>query len=281
MEISSGHILAIDWASDELPTLPSVAHQLFAVLSDDLGKISDLAGIISKDPTLSIRVLKVVNSVFYSSNIEVTSIKHAIVILGIKEITKIALSAVMSERFLTVSNEVHSYAASLWRHLLITAVIAQDLAPFGENDPDLYTLGLLHDIGWLVLMAQAPRVMIKLAEEENVTRQESERLWGVDHQLWGAKLLERWRLPEPFQITALRHHDPFIEIGPPDYLIRLSLADYLAHYMGAAVINKPEKEIDSRILDRLAIDNNALQEMKRDIRGQSDKFESLWRTLSF
>ena len=280
MGISSGHILAIDWASDELPTLPSVAHQLFAVLSDDMGKISDLAGIISKDPTLSIRVLRVANSIFYSSGIEVTSIKHATVILGINEITKIALSAIMAERFLTVSNEVRPYAASLWRHLLATAVIAQDLAPFGEDDPDLYTLGLLHDIGWLVLMTQAPRVMMKLVEEEDVTRQEAERLWGVDHQLWGAKLLEKWRLPEPFQIAALRHHDPFIEIGPPDYLIRLSLADHLAHHLGAAVINKPEKEIDIKILERLAIDDNAFQEMKRDIVGRSDRFKSLWRTLS-
>ncbi|UKL13394.1 MULTISPECIES: HDOD domain-containing protein [Dissulfurimicrobium] len=280
MARSCRQILTIDWAGEDLPTLPSVVHKLLAVASDDKKKISDLADIISRDPTMAIRVLKVVNNAFYSIGVEVTSIKHAISLLGFKEIVRITFGVVMSERFLTVAPEVRLYAEALWRHLIATAVIAQDLAPDGGEEADLYTLGLLHDIGWLVLMAQAPMVMIRLAEEEGTTRQEAEWLWGVDHQLWGARLAERWGLPEPFQIVALRHHDPFLELDPPDYLVRIALADYLVHYMGATVVNKPEKEIDPMVLGRLAICDDAFDEIKKSVKAKARGIEDLWRSMS-
>jgi HD-like signal output (HDOD) protein len=281
MEKSYRQILTIDWAGDDLPTLPSVIHRLLAAMGDDKQKITSLADIISQDPTMAIRVLKVANNAFYSIGVEVTSIRHAISLLGFSEIGRIAFGVVMSERFLTVAPEVRPYAEALWRHLIATAVIAQYLAPDEGEEVDLYTLGLLHDIGWLVLMTQAPMVMIKLVEEEGVTRQEAEWLWGVDHQLWGARLAEKWGLPEPFQIVALRHHDPFMELGPPDYLVRIALADYLAHYIGATVTNKPEKEIDSRVLGHLAISMDGLEEMKETAMAKTKEIKNLWQCLSF
>lgn len=280
MERSYKQILAIDWNDDGLPTLPSVINRLLAVIADENKKISDLADIISQDPTMTIRVLKVANNAFYSIGVEVTSIKHAISLLGLREIARIAFGVVMSERFLTVTPEVRPHAEALWRHLIATAVIAQDLLSSPEDEVDLYTLGLLHDIGWLVLMMQAPTIMIKIAEEDT-GQQESEWLWGVDHQLWGARLAERWKLPEPFQIVALRHHVPFMELTPPAYLVKIALADYLAHYIGAAVIKRPERKIDQKVLSYLNINKDTFEKIKEAAKAKTKDIENIWQNMSF
>jgi len=280
MEKSERDLLTIDWASQELPTLPSVAHRLLTMASDERRSSSELADLIGNDPTLAIRILKAVNSAFYSLNIEVTSVRHAIVLLGMNEVRRIALGSILAERFLTVAPAVRPQAEALWRHLLATAVLAEDLAPGGEEDPDLYTLGLLHDIGWLILLAQAPKVFVSMAKEEQRSMDDIERLWGVNHQLWGARLAEKWGLPEPFQIIALRHHKPLLEAQPPDYLLRVHLANHLAYVLGMKTLNTAEEQVQGSVLERLDLDESTFEEMKRAATADRDRINSLWRALS-
>jgi HD-like signal output (HDOD) protein len=273
-------LLTIDWTSKELPTLPSVAKRLVTIAVDDRNNVSELCDIIGQDPSLAIKVLRAANSAFYALRMEVTSIRHAIVLMGMSEVRRIALGSVLGERFMTVSQDVRPHAEALWQHLLATAVISQDLASGGEEDPDPYTLGLLHDIGWLILLAQAPKVFQTLAQEGNRTRQETEGLWGVDHQLWGARLAEKWGLPEPFQIVALRHHEPLEESQPPDYLLRVTLANYLVNYMGLKILSTPEEPITKKVLDWLSLDEDTLNEMKEAAVQERPRIEELWRALS-
>jgi HD-like signal output (HDOD) protein len=273
-------LLTIDWTSEELPTLPAVAKRLITMAVNDQSRVSELCDIIGQDPSIAIKVLRAANSAFYALRMEVTSIRHAIVLLGMSEVRRIALGSVLGERVMTVSQEVRPHAEALWQHLLATAVISQDLTPGGEEDPDLYTLGLLHDIGWLILLAQAPKVFQTLAEEGNRTRQETEKLWGVDHQLWGARLAEKWGLPEPFQIVALRHHEPLEENQPPEYLLRVTLANYLVNYMGLKILSTPEEPITRKVLDWLSLDEDTLNEMKEAAVQERPRIEELWRALS-
>lgn len=274
------NLLAIDWDSEELPTLPSIAYRLLGMVTSDEGDVSELSDMISQDPTLTLKVLQAANSAFYAVSMEVTSIKHAIVLLGMKEIRQIVLGTILAKRFLTVAPEVRPHARLLWQHLLTTAVLAQDLSQGVEQEPDLYTLGLLHDIGWLVLMAQVPRVFMSLAEERDMTRAEAESSWGVDHQLWGGKLAEKWGLPEPFQIVALRHHSPLMEHDPPDYLITITLANHLSNSMGIRMLNTPLEDMEDGVLERLSIDRETLCEMEKAAIKDRDRIETLCRILN-
>ncbi len=273
------NLLAIDWDSEELPTLPSIAYRLLDMVTSDESDVSELSDMISKDPTLTLKVLQAANSAFFAISMEVTSIKHAIVLLGMKEIRQIVLGTILAKRFLTVAPEVRPHARLLWQHLLTTAVLAQDLSRGVGQEPDLYTLGLLHDIGWLVLMDQAPRVFMSLAEERDMTRAEAESSWGVDHQLWGSKLAERWGLPEPFQIVALRHHSPLMEHDPPDYLIAITLANHLSNFMGIRMLNTPLEDMEDGVLKRLSLDRETLCEMEKAIIKDRVRIETLCRIL--
>ena len=274
----SKKLLAIDWASDELPMLPSIAYRLMSVIDSNKGNLTELSSIISQDPTLALKVLQVTNSAFYALGMEVTSIKHAIVLLGFKEVKRIAIGTVIANRFLTVASDVRPQAEALWRHMLATAVLAQDLVQGIDEDPDLYTLGLLHDIGWLILLAQAPKVFKSLIQERDYTRDELESLWDVDHQLWGAKLAEKWGLPEPFQVVAYRHHSPFIDFHPPKYLVTITLANYLANSTGIKILNGPQENIDD-VLEYLSINKETMKEMEAAAIGECDRIDEFCKIL--
>ncbi len=262
MESRRRRLIAIDWNSNELPTFPTVAYKLLAMVDDDRVGAADMAKLVEQDPSLALKLLKAVNSAFYALKAEVTSVRQAIVLLGMNEVRRIAIGSLLSERFFAVPSTVRRYAEALWRHTLATAILAQDFVSSGEDEPDPYTLGLLHDLGWLLLMVQGPDIFKAIAQEEDRTRQELEPAWGVDHQLWGAKLAERWELPEPFQVVAMHHHQPAIAMDPPRYLCIVHVANYLATVAGFNFLTTPLEPVAQEALDKLGIDGETLAEME-------------------
>ncbi len=263
MNQTEKRLIAIDWNSKELPTLPMVAYQLLALADDDRAGAGEMAKLVEQDPSLALKLLRAVNSAFYALKVEVTSVRQAIVLLGMEEVRRIAIGSLLSERFLAVSAGVRRYAEALWYHVLATAILAQDFVSSGDDEPDPYTLGLLHDIGWLLLLVQGPAVFKAIAQEEDRPRREIEPAWGVDHQLWGAKLAEHWELPEPFQVVALKHHDPEGELDPPRYLCIIHVANYLATSAGFNFLRTPPEPLSQRVLQILGIDEQTLEEMEK------------------
>ncbi len=270
------NLLAIDWNASELPTLPKVANCLLGILNKEDALIKDLADCIGKDPALATKVLKVANSAFYALRFEITSIHQAIVLLGFREIGRIALSYLLADRLLSVAPIAKYHAVSMWKHMTAVAVLAQEITPKDVMEPDVYTLGLLHDIGWLILVSQAPEVFVSICEEPGLNTMEMERLWGTDHCLWGAKLAEKWGLPEPFQIVSLHHHDPFQELEPPKYLLRIALADYAAKAVGITMLKIEQNELDGRILKALSFSDEWLADWVTKLQGNMGRFDAIW-----
>ncbi len=271
-EIKRQPLLPIDWNSSELPTMPSIAQKLITLLCQEEVETQQLCDLIASDPALTARLLQISNSALYSLSAEVTSIRQAVVLLGQQEVIQLAISSLLAKRLLTVPEAIKSHAEKLWKHLMTTAVLAQDFE-FDVEEPDLYTLSMLHDVGWLVLMSQAPTLFVSLFEDKGRTLNELEASWGVDHELWGAKLLEKWGLPEPFQITAYRHHHPFADTAPPKYLLIVSLANFLANSMGNCLLDTEEPEPSDALLERLGLDRQALYEMVQWAISEKDKID--------
>lgn len=270
------NLLAIDWNASELPTLPKVANRLLGILNNEDAFVRDMADCIDKDPALATKVLRAANSAFYAMRFEITSIHQAIVLLGFREIGRIALSSLLADRLLSVAPIAKPHAVSLWKHMTAVAVLAKEITPRDVMEPDAYTLGLLHDIGWLILVSQAPNVFVSMCEEPGLNTAEMERLWGTDHCLWGAKLSEKWGLPEPFQIVSLRHHDPFQEMEPPKYLLRIALADYAAKAMGICMLNTEQNELDDRVLNALSLSEAWLNDWLTRLQVNMGRFDAVW-----
>lgn len=274
-------IIPIDWNSNELPTMPSIAQRLITLLCQDEVETKELCDLIAQDPALTAKLLQILNSALYSLSAEVTSINQAVVLLGQQEVIQLAISSLLAKRLLTVSNTIRPHAERLWKHLMTTAVLAKDFEfDFDIQDPDLYTLSMLHDVGWLVLMTQAPTLFISIFEDKGRRLDELEACWGVDHALWGAKLLERWGLPEPFQITAYRHHNPFADAAPPKYLLIVSLANFLANSMGNNLLETLEDEPSDALLEKLGLDRQTFYEMLQWAISEKNNIDMKCRVLA-
>ncbi len=262
-------LLPIDWNSSELPTMPFIAYRLIEMLCKKDVETQELYELISQDPALTVKVLQICNSALYSFSSEVTSIKHAVVLLGQQEVIQLAVGSLLAKRFLTVSKELKTHADALWQHLLTTATLAKEFE-IDSEEPDLYTLGILHDVGWLVLMSQAPKVFLSMAGETGKGLDELEEAWGVDHELWGGKLLEKWNLPEPFQVVAFRHHNPLEDAAPTKYLLVIALANHLSNSMGCCVLNVNQAGLSTALLDALGLDQKAYAEMVKWAEGEKE-----------
>ena len=271
-------LLAIDWKSNGFPTLSGLAREVLALQGNDNINVPDLEKIIGRDPALTIKIMKVVNSSYYALNREVTSLRHAINLLGVAPVIQFALGAIIAQRFMTLSRKIEPYAKRLYRHCITTALFARDME-IDMQEPDPYTLGLLHDIGWMPLMAQAPDVFKAMFDDRQMVRKELEEAWGTDHQLWGAKLAEIWKLPEAFMLAAYRHHDPLRETDPPRYLIMITLAHHLADAAGQSLFLSDVEPLSPEIISKAGIDMETFLEMETAAVEEREKIEVMCRIM--
>ncbi len=272
-------LLSIDWANPSIPTIPTIAVKLMELLNSKDVSSKEVAELICQDPALTVKVLRAVNSAFYALNTEVTNIRHATVLLGASEVLKIAITSVLAERFLDVPASAKASAMKLWTHSVAVAVLSQDFDIEGVEEPDLYTLGLLHDIGWLLILSQIPDLYTELSKESEITFDELEKSWGVNHRAWGAKLSEIWELPEPFQVVSLKHHDPLDIVSPPDYLLFITLANHLAHKIGFAPLACDLESMDPWLLEKMRLDEEAYLEIEKAAFQEKEKIGAIVNQL--
>ncbi|MGQ9671125.1 MAG: HDOD domain-containing protein [Desulfosoma sp.] len=175
-----------------------------------------LAGVVSEDPGLTVQTLHLCNSPFYSLPVEVTSIDHAVRLLGLPTVCGIVMAAYLHNLMTRFSGE----GARIWltgarRHVLHVADCAQHLAVHGGLDlpkSQAWTLGLLHDMGKLVLAqldAETARAVEEFALVSGLPMVDAEwQLLGTDHAEVGSLLAQRWELPEIIADTVRWHHRP-------------------------------------------------------------------------
>lgn len=190
-----------------LPTLPAVAVKVLS-LEPNAGA-EDMAQIISKDASLSARILKVVNSPLYAPAFPVGSIKRAIAILGNRQARTLSLAFSL----VSLQNSRLDFSR-FWEHSLTTAVGTRQL--FETINPkqsgDGFTAGLLANLGAILLAGAKPvkyQEVLQLWQSKRQTIQTVEKaVFGFDHTALGATAAQRWGFPKSFLDVITHHHDP-------------------------------------------------------------------------
>ena len=195
-----------------LPSPPAIAVQILNTVQRDDASLQDLARIISADPALTAKLLRVANSSFYSLPNRITSIERALTVLGMNVIKNIALSFAITGDL--QGNEQGGFDFNyFWRRSVTSAVAAQLLtALLQRKDEDIFVTALLHDIGVLVLFlckgAEYSR-LFKERQTSGIPLVELERQkFGFDHQMVGATLIAAWGLPASIAEPMRYHHEP-------------------------------------------------------------------------
>ena len=200
---------------EDLPSPDFVVQRIVQVASNPNASAKEVSQVISTDPSLSSRILKIANSAYYGIPRKISILSEAVMILGFKTVRNLALSVFTYDRFFKKIDEKSPIDRKrLWRHFVVTAVIAETLAstvgyPVKE---ELFITGLLHDIGKIVYDVITPRILVsayEVASRMKKTFTDVESDLGIPHHgIIGAKLLEKWNFPDLIITTVENHHNP-------------------------------------------------------------------------
>lgn len=197
-----------------LITLPDVYLRINRLIDDPDSSIADIAAAVSQDPSFTVRLLRVANSALYTFPSSVDTVTRAVTIIGTSQLRSLALSLSVAKSFAGLPNELVSME-NFWRHSLLCALVARHLAKeMRRCDPDaLFTAGLLHDIGELVIFNRLPEQSVEVLQrvldsQDELPVYEAEReVLGFDHSDVGGELARQWNLPVLLQECIAYHHD--------------------------------------------------------------------------
>ncbi|MGO8766845.1 MAG: HDOD domain-containing protein [Limisphaerales bacterium] len=220
-------------ACPSLPSLSSINKALQGLLQAEQRYSSHISEIIRRDPSLTSRLLRLVNSVYYGLATPVNSIEEAVFYLGVRQIRQLTTVTPIIEDFQKLSRQCVFPWRQFWQHCIGTAILSHEVismaqTPMDESD---YVAGLVHDVGKIIMAWSFPDHFAEIHRQAETGKRdlvelENETL-GIDHGELGALYLERHRMPE-LMISAVRyHHQP--EKAPNDQLIVASvqIADLL------------------------------------------------------
>ena len=199
--------------SEKLPTLPGIAMKILELVRDKDTNLKEIANVLSTDPPLSAQVLKLINSPFYGVRTQVTSVPHAVSLLGLNTVKNLALSFSLLRDYRKGNKGGFDYT-SFWKQSLIGAIssklIAEKVIPsFAE---DAFFLGLIHNIGILALIQCMPQQYSLVLKEKDRTlcsyHEAENQILGFNHMEVGEYLIRTWGLPETFITPVLYHHNP-------------------------------------------------------------------------
>jgi len=198
-----------------IATLPEVTIKIIQLVENPDSTAQDLNKVISNDPALGARILKVVNSAFYGLPGQIGSINRAIVLLGLNAVKNIAIAASLAKLFRGGKISPTFDARDLWTNAIASATGTRLLAEkVGLGLPDeAFLAGLIHDIGILVeIQARRPKfieILDKLDADPNLTLRDAEmQVLGATHEQFGAALCKTWKFPASFAYVTGFHHHP-------------------------------------------------------------------------
>ncbi len=223
-------------------TLPHVSIRLTQLVADENTSIRDLEEIIRLDPTLVLRLLRMVNSPYYGLRRKVGSIAEAVTFLGIDNLRNIVVVEAMKDIFKTGREDERFSFRKLWFHSAVVAVCCQMVAErvFRQKGENAFLCGILHDIGLIAAAQVEPNLFFRIWEDptpdsSTLIAREKEVL-GTDHCSLGYQLTGEWKIATPVREGIKEHHNSDRSLSPSDLGGILQISEYLASRLDYAML---------------------------------------------
>ncbi|MEI6670108.1 MAG: response regulator [Acidobacteriota bacterium] len=242
-----------------LPSMPQVYHQIRAAVEQQDGSAAQVAFILKQDIAICAKVLQLVNSAFFRLYRSIVDVEEAVAYLGFDTIQRITLAVELFQQSRGVPGpRVHEVEA-LHKHGVLVGQIAAGLFADKRMKEDAFVVGLLHDIGKLVLVVGMPEHMDRAtleAQRSGCSLYEAEAtISGVTHAEVGAYLLGLWGLQYSVVEAVAYHHTPWkVDTSEMALLTGAYIADGLARELLAAGSDQPQPVwLDQGYLDRIGV----------------------------
>lgn len=264
-------------------TLPYVVTELSRLIADNNATMKDFEDIIKMDPTLVVRLLRLVNSAFYGFSEPVTSIGRAVAFLGMRNLRSMAVTDALHHIFKERSSAGIFSRKRLWMHCAVVSTCSKMLAEriFGINGDDSYLCGILHDFGKITEEQIARDEFIAACEACKPTDSfiEHERNFlGTDHCEIGYLLAQDWGMSPPIQ-EAIRDHHTLNEHAPPSSLTSiLQIAQYITGQLGYSSLPDITSPLSPHLVLHLQENMNEYKVLIDDLPEEIAKAQDIYDT---
>ncbi len=229
-------------ACPKLGSLQSINRALSDLVHSEQSLNSQIAEIIRRDPSLAARLLRMVNSVYFGLSTRINNIEEAVFFLGLRQIRELSMATPVIEELEKLQRNSRTVLPwkDLWSHSIATAIVTRDIlaaTPLQIDDDTDYLVGLLHNVGKVVMATAFPEELSKLITMPARTPGEvckfERDLIGWDHGQIGAHYLSRHQLSDEITAAVLYHNNP--AACPPQHQLfaaAVQVADHLVRHAG-------------------------------------------------
>ncbi len=267
---------------DWIGSPPQIYHKLHKAMQDPDVSFGDFSDIISADPNLAARMLRIANSPFYGLDSKVETITHALSIVGIDQVTELALATVMVNQFKGIAKDLVNMQ-SFWMHSIGCGLAARTIAKnMDERQVEpFYIAGMLHDVGSLIIYKEVPEkareILTRCKSEGLPLATVEEEILGFTHAQVGAIIFTKWGLPKSLVEAVQYHHRPSKAEEYPLYPAVVHLADVIAYEMDLGTGGEPAiPELDPAAIQRVGLNRSFLTDIQEYVRDQVDETVSLF-----
>jgi HD-like signal output (HDOD) protein len=203
--------------------------------------------IISSDQALTGEVLRKANSAFFRGLQKVTTIKEAIIRIGLDEVARLVLIITQKRQFKSKDKYINTLMELLWRHSQQAAIGAQWIAKRCDFNPlsnEVFFAALLHDIGKLLILTVIEKIRMEGKIHFQPTPSLISEVMKGQHAIQGYSLLKSWNIPEEYCIVARDHH--LEDFDANNFLLPIvRLADMVCNKMGFGLNIDPSLDLSS------------------------------------
>jgi len=259
-----------------IPTLPAVVQRINKMMADPEVGLRDLGREVAKDAPIATKVLRIANSAFYGLREKVVSTEHAASVLGLRVLKNIVLQASVIAQFEHLSKHGGFDLDAQWRHSIAVAQFCQELTRaaslgFALGPDEFYSCGLLHDIGKVVLLDNLTRDYLEVIQKSSKSGKplhvvEDEQL-GFDHAAIGARVAERWGLPDVLVQAIGRHHGDLAQLvkdNPPAAVV--ATANTIVHRIQQRPDIEPNEACEGLQLGPLGLERARAAQVVESVR---------------
>lgn len=252
------------------------------MIQDSRYSMADIGRVISKDPALSARLLRLVNSSFYGFQSKIETISRAVTIVGSNDLSNLVLATCVMDRFVNIPSDLEDVTA-FWMRSVHCAVVCKMLGQqsASSNIERFFLAGLLRDIGLLVMYQVMPMQMAKVLFAINRDRRLlagfEQQIIGFTHADVGRELLKSWQLPETL-------HEVIGSSFLPDETVKFRLDAHLLAVAGRLVddreYGRPIQQTLVGIPDEsLAVMRLTREQIEQVMLQATDEFDEIFQHL--
>ncbi len=217
---------------EKMPSLSPVLHKIIAVANNINSSAQDLTNVIQVDPVLTAKVIRMVNSAYFGLYQEITSLKQAVVMLGMNTIKNVALSSAFLGK-VSIKGKTGLNEEDFWKHSFGVAVASRMIAKRLKVDlkylEEYFIAGLIHDIGKVLINNFFPDDMnqiLALASKGSESIVDIEKkVLKLTHEEIGIAIGKKWKFEDSLLYAMGRHHQPVLKGGSSIYSMVVSVAD--------------------------------------------------------